>query len=304
VTGVQTCALPISDLIANLIFEEEMSAQAISEVIRLMDEPLSDPACLAFYLVCKAARSNNSKVLITGDGGDESTKGYDAFRFEVFSNTLWLIINIIPKTFRSAVIKFINKSPDNNYLSIKNKLSRFMIASLFPRNQRWAVAVSPNYFLAYLTGQYQKDRPSLTGPRDLECYFQNFVLPQIYLKKADRMSMGQGLEVRAPFLDSDLIDELMKVRVKPRRATLKPYAGEASAGKKKIKKHGLGVPLTYALLQLEYPEWVLEIPGLSPGYLWEVWNRRGSLSTGEAQSLWSLYVLNEKIKVWREHLAL
>ncbi len=293
-----------SDLNASIVFENEMNRKTIHDVIALMDEPISDPACLAFYLICKVARSNKSKVLVTGDGGDESTKGYEAFRFEAISNLAWVAIDLVPKSYRSRCIQYINKSPDNKYLSIKNKLTRFLVASLFPRHQRWGVAVSPNYFLAYLTGQFDKVRPPLANADNLETYFQNFVLPQIYLKKADRMSMGQGVEVRAPFLDSELIGELMKIRVKGRGHAPKPYSENMSLRKKKLKKHGLGVPLSFVLLQLEQPDWVLEILGLEPDYLNKVWVRRGNLSTGEAQALWSLYVLNEKIKLWKNYLEM
>jgi hypothetical protein len=63
------------------------------------------------------------------------------------------------------------------------------------------------------------------------------------------------------------------------------------------------VPLTYVLAQLEHPNWALDLLNLDAAYLGDVWERRGNLSAGEAQALWSLYVLNEKIKNWKKHLA-
>lgn len=268
-------------------------------IIDLMDEPISDPACLPFYLICTSAVSHGAKVLITGDGGDESTRGYKAFKFEFLCNIAWRVMCIVSKDLRRRLITFILNQHDSRYLSATNLLSRFLIASLFKANLRWPIALSPNYYLAYL--MHEKDSESLhfSRGRDLEKYFQDFILPQIYLRKTDRISMGLGLEVRAPFLDSQLIKLLMDAD--SRRGGKGVRSLYPSQIHQKSKR-GLGVPLKFVISQIEEPTWHIRIPGMSETDLSEIWAKRTSHSTAETQAAWSLYVLNRKMEKWSKWL--
>ena len=40
-----------------------------------MNEPISDPAIFNTYLICKEAKKNNIKVLLSGTGGDDIFTG-------------------------------------------------------------------------------------------------------------------------------------------------------------------------------------------------------------------------------------
>ena len=68
------------------------------------------------------------------------------------------------------------------------------------------------------------------GCSDLDCYLyadQRFYLPNDMLAKIDRMSMANGLEVRVPFLDLDLINfiwslpDFMKIKSRQLKYILK-----------------------------------------------------------------------------------
>src|SRR6185312_174939 len=54
-----------SDILSNLPF-----------IVKMLDEPIGDPAAIITYLICKDARNNGSKVLLSGMGADEIFFGY------------------------------------------------------------------------------------------------------------------------------------------------------------------------------------------------------------------------------------
>ena len=92
--------------------------------------------------------------------------------------------------------------------------------------------------------------------RTLE-FYTNFYLPDDILVKSDRASMRHGLEVRAPFLDNDVVDFVRRLPadVKLRHGVTKWILKQASA--KRLpeailgrRKKGFGVPIARWLREL------------------------------------------------------
>jgi asparagine synthase (glutamine-hydrolysing) len=63
------------------------------EMVRMLDEPIGDPAAINTYLICKAARKRGVKVLLSGMGADEIFFGYRRQK----ATLLTLKFNKLPK---------------------------------------------------------------------------------------------------------------------------------------------------------------------------------------------------------------
>ncbi len=173
------------------------------------DEPFADASLLPTALVCRAARRHFT-VVLGGDGGDEAFGGYDnhirALRFG------W--VDRVPRLLRQLAAGLTAWAPaDSRVERLGRRLplstGRWGLgAKLYPFERTAArILVTPEAdsasacarIDAYLGGPQR--RPLDEAQRtDLQLY-----LPDDVLVKTDRMSMRSSLEVRAPFLDHNVV---------------------------------------------------------------------------------------------------
>ena len=279
-------------------FEKSLNRDILTRVIELMDQPIADLACIPFFMICEKAVTRN-KVLMTGDGGDEIFLGYRAFKYEKIALIFWFACKIIPRHLRTKILIMLLSKRENQYLSGYNMWSRLLAGSLSKKGNQWAVAISPNF--AYK--MFKKDKvgnESKFVPKSLEKYFQNCVLPQIYLQKADRMSMGQGLEARTPYLANSILNFGTNLSRRQLRIEGKPHEtlldGNVYRGKR-IRKKGLGVPTSTVLSILERPKWDGLSKYVDDSTIETVWERR-SQNGALGHLAWSFYVLNYYLNKW------
>lgn len=190
-----------------------------SNILARLDEPIGDSSLLPTSLLCRFARQRVT-VALGGDGGDELFAGYDPFlalrRAELYQK--W-----VPRPVHLALRLLVGRLPVSHAnLSLDFKLKRTLrgldaraplwapvwmgplapgeIAELFsdplPTEELYSEAIEA--WEAAGTGANLVDRTLQFFTR---LYLQNGILV-----KADRASMMHGLEVRAPFLDIDVVD--------------------------------------------------------------------------------------------------
>jgi asparagine synthase (glutamine-hydrolysing) len=185
---------------------------------------MADASILPTYLLSKFTRQYVT-VALGGDGGDELFAGYPTYLAHKFARNYELFLgNLHP------IIRFLgNLLPvsDNN-ISFDFKVKKFLSGIGYPngiRNSVWLGSfsfpeiekvVSPeilNQFdrirLVEEISSYeeifpQKDLITLLQYLDLKLYLQESILV-----KVDRASMACSLEVRAPFLDYELVEFVM-----------------------------------------------------------------------------------------------
>jgi len=231
----------------------------------ILDEPMADASILPTYLLSKFTRRYVT-VALGGDGGDELFAGYPTYLAHKLARPYEFVLgNLHPIV--SALGNLLPVSDDN--ISFDFKVKKFLSGIGYPdgiRNSVWLGSfsfpelekvLSPDmntqFNQARLTEEitsYEKEYPlkdktTLLQYLDLKLYLQEDILV-----KVDRASMACSLEVRAPFLDHELVEFIMNVpsSLKLRRFTTKYLLKKAIKKflpKEVIQrsKKGFGVPI-------------------------------------------------------------
>ena len=189
----------------------------IGEFARLCwsyDEPVSEPAAIPTYLLCRFAKQHVT-VMLTGEGGDELFAGYPKCAVDQYSRYLdWMPAGVRRSMLRgaAAVLPFGNRRArialEN--LAIADPAER--LASWFSAFDPLALAqiVEPGALAGRNAAERLRDdikRCDSDEPLDRMLYADLHTwLVDDLLIKGDRMSMASSIEARVPFLDHPLVE--------------------------------------------------------------------------------------------------
>ncbi|MDD4871884.1 MAG: asparagine synthase (glutamine-hydrolyzing) [Kiritimatiellae bacterium] len=199
--------------------------EMLEKMVDVYDEPFADSSNIPTFLISQFA-SKEVKVVLSGDGGDEIFGGYEWYSHLL--NSEKLESSEISSLLRLAVIK-----------NILRVLAKFGVPCKAARDQASLVhyygSIHHNFtrpidrHLAFLTGinradDYREGLNRIDSLRKTFCPVEdsggvdqaisfdiNCYLPGDILVKVDRAAMANGLEVRAPFLDVDLVEFLLAI---------------------------------------------------------------------------------------------
>jgi len=188
-----------------------------------MDEPIADSSILPTYLLCQHARKQVT-VALGGDGADELLAGYDPFRALRYAR--WYE-KFVPKPVHRAVSLIAARLPvSHRYMSFDFRLKRTLRGLDHPAHSWlpvWMAPLAPaeldELFNApvALDDVYSEaidawDSCASRDPIDRTiAFYIRLYLQDDILVKVDRASMLHSLEVRAPFLDIELVDFLRRL---------------------------------------------------------------------------------------------
>jgi asparagine synthase (glutamine-hydrolysing) len=188
-----------------------------------LDEPIADSSILPTYLLCQHARRQVT-VALGGDGADELLAGYDPFKALRYAR--WYE-KLMPKPIHRAMSLAIARLPvSHRYMSLDFRLKRTLRGLDHPSAlwlPVWMAPLSPSelgdLFRApvdlgeiYSEAIDAWDNCTSADPieRTISFYIALYLQDDI-LVKVDRASMLNSLEVRAPFLDIELVDFLRRL---------------------------------------------------------------------------------------------
>lgn len=193
-------------------------------LVRHYGEPYADSSAVPTYYLARMAREHVT-VALAGDGGDELFAGYGRYRAMQLAETfdripirvrrgVWQAAGaLLPssgseRSTAARVRRFVRgvaEPPSSRYLQI---------AGIFPSD--WlAAAATPGFAREVLSAEQelaargagvQGDAVTRSQRTDIAQY-----LPDDLLVKVDIASMANSLEVRAPFLDRDLIEYALRL---------------------------------------------------------------------------------------------
>jgi len=221
------------------------------------DGPFADSSAIPTYLVSKLTREHVT-VALTGDGGDEVFAGYLRFGAALAADR-------VPRWAGRTGVALLSLLPNpRNERQLVARGRRFARAARLPRQERlvaWAGVFYDD--LGQLLGMngglpvdachHIRDLAGVEGASPLnQLLAANFhsYLHDDLLVKADRMSMANSLEARAPFLDRDLMEYVAglpddyKLAGRTTKAILREaFADLVPAQVQQGAKKGFGVPL-------------------------------------------------------------
>jgi len=208
----------------------------VKKSVNHYDEPFGDPSSIPTGHVSKLA-SENVKMVLTGDGGDEILSGYPSYLGVELAKKYKVFPSFIKKSLSNG-LKATSRLFRGKYRYKINRLQNISDASMRDFNESLLIKrAKPNLNLTKLLlnsnisiwrvedflNDFMKDCPYEDDFYKLMYFNFKFDLPNGYLVKVDRMSMAHSLETRIPFLDFRLIEFMCGVdkKVKIRNHELK-----------------------------------------------------------------------------------
>lgn len=283
--------------------------QELSALVRLVGEPLADPAWIPAALLARRA-AQDIRVGLVGEGADELFGGYPTYIGAGVAERF----NRLPAWLRAGIRRGVESlPPSEKKVTLSYLLKRFVQGaelSGLARHQLWVSNISPPLLKRLgIEPPAVPGEPSAGGELldrvqrwDLEAS-----LAEGLLTKADRASMSSGLELRAPFLDEAVLEFAAALPVNERvrgfgtKVFLKRYAERYLPGNiVHRRKRGLSVPIA-RWLRGPWREWAatalgsdrLLSVGIRPGAAQELLTEHCRHRADHARALWTLLVLSE-----------
>lgn len=256
---------------AGMTFHSQRVTPKIADLLPTMVHHLGEPADaygVGVYLVSRLA-AEHVKVVLCGDGGDESFGGYDRY----LGQSLVDLYCSLPAVLRNHVLPtIINRIPESfRYKSVAQKLSWMQTMSEHSGAERYARALG---FLRFMpeekeqlfTSQAMAALDDADSIARMQTYFDadnanELTDKMLYtdlmtrvsdhnLVMSDRMSMASSLEVRSPFVDPKVIEFAarlpanMKVHGRQLKYLLRKVAARyIPAELIRLPKQGFGFPV-------------------------------------------------------------
>ena len=196
------------------------------DMVRILDEPIGDPAAINTYLICKAARERGVKVLLSGMGADEIFFGYRrqkavllAIKFtklpQYIKHNIAKFINILPvKLFNKGFkfgrwakrfIGFTSMPVDQAYMRSYSYYDTSQLKALLKTEYWPAIDLINNEHNTIFNSKFKGDIVNRICNTDL-----NMFMLGLNLTYTDRASMAASVEVRVPFIDKLVVTKAMQ----------------------------------------------------------------------------------------------
>ena len=248
-----------------IVVTPEQFWNALPQLIWHEDEPIAHPSSVALNFVSRLA-GEHVKVVLTGEGSDETLAGYNRYRVTMANMRLGgMWEKVVPDGVRHAISDAIG---DAGSAGVRGKLARTFLArpanldamyfdnfavfaphrisALLSAEARTAVR-GVDAYQAYHDAIASSDAPTLLGRllyADTKTYLHELLMKQ------DQMSMAASIESRVPFLDHPLAEfaARMPERMKLRGLTTKYILRQAMKDRLPAeilsrKKMGFPVPV-------------------------------------------------------------
>lgn len=242
------------------------AAALIERIVDHFDEPFADSSALPTFLVSQMA-AREVKVVLSGDGGDETFAGYMTYTADAMAEAYQRIPRLLRRRLIEPLVARIPVSDEK--VSLDYMAKRFVAGADLPPLERhhswklifgeqdkrrlyardWADAAGLADPVSILAAHYHA-LDGLHFITKLQYVDTKTYLPDDILTKVDRMSMAHSLETRPPLLDHHLVEYAaslparMKLHGMRRKVILKHAVRDLlPASLLRRRKHGFSIPL-------------------------------------------------------------
>ena len=302
----------------------------LPKVLDYLDEPFGDASVLPTYLLSQFARQHVT-VALGGDGGDELLAGYPTFTADRWINHLqknhkWLLHLI-----RSLIKRLPVNHRHMSYSFLAHQIIRGLEVPRPLAHQIWMGALSPeeqghllspevqqtlnSFDLSHeLQDRFSQCRGSDDLGRLLDFYAQTY-LQEGVLAKVDRASMANSLEVRSPFLDTDVVEYLSSLPSQYKLSLFRSKRILKRAAKGRIPspiirrvKHGFGIPLAQwlagplepMLRDLLSPDRLTNQGLFDSKVVTRLLNQHSQHQKNHGRALWNLLIFQSWYDRWKD----
>ena len=199
----------------------------LPSMVRILDEPLGDPAAINTFLICKRAREKGVKVLLSGMGADEIFFGYRrqqatllAARYQALPSVVKKLtrttVNALPVRIGSHGIKvtrwgkrfldFADLPLEQSYRRSYSYYDEGGLGKLFVRGIQTEIGSLNTQHASYFNERKDGDLINNICNTDINLFMQG-----LNLTYTDRASMAASVEVRVPFIDREMIRFAMSI---------------------------------------------------------------------------------------------
>jgi asparagine synthase (glutamine-hydrolysing) len=228
----------------------------LPQIVKTLDEPIGDAAAINTYLICKAAKDNGVKVLLSGMGADEIFFGYRrqkatllAKKYKAIPKFLRrfndIFIGKLPvKLFGHGIkysrwakrfISFANNEDGEAYRMSYSYYSPINLKHLFLNKHDSEIDKMISKHDQIFNEAYKNDIHNKMCNTDIKMFMNG-----LNLTYSDRASMMASVEVRVPFIDKEIIEYAMQIPGK-----MKYQRGESKFILKKIAEKYLPNKIIY-----------------------------------------------------------
>ncbi|MHB1193069.1 MAG: asparagine synthase (glutamine-hydrolyzing) [Longimicrobiales bacterium] len=218
-------------------------ADLLPRMVWHLDDPVADPAALATWLICAAARPTTT-VLLAGMGAEELFAGYPRHRAVLLAERYARVPGWLRRGVVEAVVARLPAGRAGRWLALSRRAKKFTASAALPFEERYlgyAGYYAPDELAALAPalpheGAYGRHREHLARSRGLDPVARmthldlNTFLPSLNLAYTDRASMAASVEVRVPLLDHRVVEYVqglpsaLKLRGGRGKAVLKDVA--------------------------------------------------------------------------------
>ena len=247
------------------IFSAREMLSLVQRLPEILDEPLADPSILPLYLLSQFA-AEHMKVVLSGDGGDELFAGYQTYQ----AHKLVTLYDVLPGVVKESIKALAFHLPvSHRYLSMDFKIKQFLRGVGVSSEIRfflWRGAFSNAERNQLLSPEIRRELHKENAYEEVYRYVRQsgltkelerilYLSMKLYLQDnnlvtVDRASMANGLEVRSPLLDRDVVDFVCRLPMEYKLNGLKTKyilkkVAEEFLPRKLVhrKKRGFAVPL-------------------------------------------------------------